>query len=138
MEELINKELQREVINKTIKDATSSSENIIITFEDGSTMEFYSYHEQDCCENVYADFKAFDVYKDDLIKKTVKEIIIKGVKDIGFMICFYFDWESSVKVFVPCYNCQNGYYSSNLDLIIETNNVKKTISLDGFVEDYIH
>ena len=43
------------------------------------------------------------------------------------------------KWFIPCYNEQNGYYSSNLNLIIEFED-KPTITIDitDYVEDKIY
>lgn len=101
-----------------------------------------SYHDQDCCENVYADFSVMKYYKDSLIGKKVREFTIKGVKDIGFLMCFdigsdEYDYKW-VKIFIACYNSQNGYYSDELKLIIKDNEDKKEIDISKFVEDDIN
>jgi hypothetical protein len=85
------------------------------------------YHEQDCCEHVYADFSALEdtTFFDELKGKnlTAKEIAnnIELVEGKGFRIFGYF---------VPCYNVQDGYYSSNLTLIITEEHEKNKIKID--------
>lgn len=83
------------------------SEKLI--FSDGTVI--YSHHDQDCCEEVYADFTALEdtTFKDE----DFSEIVIEEVKTSGIRINGYF---------VPCYDIQNGYYSNNLKLIIEKPN----------------
>lgn len=89
-------------------------------FEDGvelsNGIKVNSFHVQDCCENVYADWDAlkdttFDVDEFDDVK-------IEKVKEAGFRINGYF---------VPCYNIQNGYYNDELELIIRYNNGQEVI-----------
>jgi hypothetical protein len=84
-----------------------------IEFENG--VQLYSDHDQDCCENHYlsfgdltiADFEGleFDLTGEDFFKRIedygIELIPIKG---------------HSVRV--PGYGSNNGYYSSNLDLIL--------------------
>lgn len=96
-----------------------------IEFDDGTKIT--DNHEQDCCENVYANFKAL---KDQGIKeKEFKKIKIDGVKNSGFKLNGYF---------IPCYNEQNGYYASNLELIIKHPDGSKTMKdITEFVEDKI-
>ena len=86
-----------------------------------SKLKFSYYHDQDCCENVYADFGAlndtgFEKFIIEYINKERSRyfdpsIDIEFVEDYGFRINGYG---------VPCYNSQNGYYNDNLELIIET------------------
>jgi len=84
----------REIKMKIIKITES-----LIKFDNGTEITFS--HDQDCCEQVYADFNSL---KDqDIKKKTFKEIKIRGVRGSGFRLNEYF---------IPCYNEQNGYYSS--------------------------
>ena len=64
------------------------------------------YHEQDCCESVYADFSNLD---SDIMNHRFKNIELKEAKE-GF--CF----GDTRKYFVPCYNEQNGYYSNYLEI----------------------
>lgn len=134
----MNKELLREVINKQIDNIELSEKSIKIIFGE-EVIEIKDYHEQDCCENVYADFKAMNYNLKNIIdkKQDVKEIVFKGVDEMGFLICFYYDWEVSEKVFIPCYNSQNGYYNNALELIVIRNGVEKKIDISDLVEDYI-
>lgn len=77
-----------------------------ITIDNGARIE--DYHNQDCCEAVYADWNAL---KDSNIMDFdfPENFTIEGVPNSGFRIGPYF---------VPCYDQQNGYYSSDLSLII--------------------
>ena len=84
-----------------------------IKFDDGS--ELYSSHEQDCCEHHYLSFEhltlddfdglKFNLSNSDFFKKIdgygIELIPVKG---------------HSVKV--PGYGSNNGYYSSNLELVL--------------------
>ena len=85
------------------------------------------YHKQDCCEHVYADFSALEdtTFFDELKGKnlTAKEVAnnIELVEGNGFRIFGYF---------VPCYNVQDGYYSSNLTLIITEEHRKNKIEIN--------
>jgi hypothetical protein len=79
-----------------------------IEFENG--WEIQSFHPQECCEEVYADWKAlkdtsamnelFSVYDLDSIQRIDKV----GIKIKGYV--------------VPCYNYQNGFYNSDLYYIV--------------------
>lgn len=95
----------------------------IIKFDNGFELTYY--HEQDCCENVYADFKILKTY--NLSTVTGKKINIYNIdfeEDIKKLIeCITgqgFNMVSKIgeKFFVPCYNEQNGYYNDNLELIL--------------------
>lgn len=96
-----------------------------ILFNDGTTIT--DFHYQDCCEHVYADFSQL---KDTTIfNEEINEIKIEGVEGSGFRLNGYF---------VPCYNSQNGYYSSDLALIITSpGKEKKEIDISNFVKDQI-
>lgn len=94
--------------------------------EDGITLSnglFLSdYHSQNCCENVYAGWKQLE---DTTIEdEEFKELVISGNPLIGIVI--------NGKYAVPCYNQQNGYYSSDLQIDI------KGIDISEFVEDNIY
>lgn len=95
--------------------------------EASNGIKIKDYHEQDWCEYVYADWSSLD---DTTFYDTVfYKIQIEFIKNVGFRINGYL---------VNCYNCQNGYYSSGLDLIIEYPNGKKTIiDISEYVEDNI-
>lgn len=107
------------------------------TAEGVSTVRIADYHDQDCCEHVYADWPTVQPYEAQLDKKTIKEIEIYGVADMGFVLCFNQDYGRSEKVFVPCYNEQNGYYSSNLELQINHDGVVSKVDISNYVESNI-
>ena len=115
----MNKELYREKIGQTIKDVLFTDNEIIFNKEIGQ-IKIGQNHDQDCCENVYADFEQIKYYIKEISSKKVEEMIIKSVDGMGFIIELWFDYGNGEKIFIPCYNYQNGYYSSNLELIIET------------------
>lgn len=111
-----------------------------ITFNNGYELKYY--HEQDCCECVYADFSILRTY--NVSTKTGKTINIKEIdfhenlKDLiqGKLGCgFNLVSKTGEKFFVPCYNEQNGYYSSDLELILYKESEKMDIS--NFVKDDI-
>lgn len=137
----MNKELYKLEINKEIMDfdvdEKSSEGGFSLRAKDGPIIKFSSSHSQDCCESVYADFSALKHYKEQILGKTVKAIAIKGVEDIGFLICFKIGYDDDIKVFIPCYNYQNGYYSSSLDLLINNGGVEIRIDISQLVEDHI-
>lgn len=86
--------------------------------------ELHYAHEQDCCEEVYADFESIpryfigkdgtekDVYKVDFEEDLEK--LIEEVEGQGFMLCT----KNGDKVLCNCYDIQNGWYSSNLAVIL--------------------
>jgi hypothetical protein len=84
-----------------------------IIFENG--VKLYSNHEQDCCENHYlsmsdltiADFVGleFDLTKDEFFER---------IEDYGIALKPL----NGFPVRIPGYGSNNGYYSSNLELIL--------------------
>ncbi|MBO7692091.1 MAG: hypothetical protein J6T10_05575 [Methanobrevibacter sp.] len=79
-----------------------------ILFDNGGILTYS--HEQDCCENNYADFKAID----DIAKACEfnEFLIFEEVAGSGFRF-----GNVGKMVFVPCYSEQNGYYSSMIEII---------------------
>lgn len=115
-----------------------------IIFDNGYKLEYY--HEQDCCESVYAEFEMLKDYNVSLVTGKnidIKEIdfeesltkLVEGVKEAGFNMIS----KIGEKFFVPCYNSQNGYYSGDLELILyKENNVKEELDISDFVKDDIY
>lgn len=112
-----------------------------ILFDNGNRL--VSYHDQDCCEEVYADFSVLEEY--NVSTKTgrkiwIKEIdfeenlrtLIEGVKGVGFNMIS----KKGEKFFVPCYNSQNGFYSSDLELRLYKKECE-TLDITSFVKDCI-
>lgn len=101
------------------------------------------YHEQDCCESVFLDMDMLDIYKDT----------IKALDNIKWFSILWVPWEgilvyilpynkscyepTPLKIFIPLYNSQNGYYSSDLQLIITIDNDITEINISDYVQDDI-
>lgn len=84
-----------------------------ILFSDGSKL--YSEHDQDCCESHFLSMsdlgvKDFEGLKFNLEKDFFKRIVDYGIELIPTL-------GHSVKI--PGYGSNNGYYSSNLTLVLE-------------------
>ena len=117
-----------------------------IVFDNGYTLE--QYHSQDCCEHVYADFNVLDNYNLSTVTgKTIDirdidfeeriENLIQPIQSAGFNMVS----KIGEKFFVPCYNEKNGYYSSDLELILRRQvafgNVEEKIDISDCVKDEI-
>ena len=104
---------------KNLKVVKIDSESLV--FDNG--MVLTSHHDQDCCEFHYLslsdltleDFKGleFDLSNDDFFER---------VKDYGIAL----KPNNGHPVRIPGYGSNNGYYSSNLDLIILNPDGKET------------
>lgn len=82
------------------------AEQEYLEFSDGTTIT--SQHDADCCEYNYADFTAID----DLAREwEFEHPILFEESDYGFRF-----GNKDKMVFVPCYSCQNGYYSYSVDI----------------------
>ena len=103
--------------------------SIIKVTEEQIVFSDYSYifcsHEQDCCENNYADFLQID----DLAK------VCTYLLPLRFESCeggFRFGNKYRL-FFVPCYSVQNGYYSSDIDVYYSTPVTRE----DGNIETWV-
>lgn len=115
-----------------------SDEAVTLTFLDGQPIEISSYHSQDCCEHVYADFSVMKYHADELRTKPVRSLTLKRVLNMGFLVCFERGYDSYEKIFIPCYNYQNGYYSSNLSVVLKEGEMKTEVDISDCVEDHIN
>lgn len=79
-----------------------------IKFDNGSIITFD--HEQDCCEHNYADFEQIE--EQALEAEFGKELVFEAVEGSGFR----FGNKGTPMFFIPCYSEQNGYYSSDIDI----------------------
>lgn len=122
-----------------IKNITESN----IIFDNGYELE--AFHDRDCCEDVYADFSVLQSYNVSNITGdtiNIREIdfeenlnkLVKGIEGQGFNLIS----KIGENFFVPCYNEQNGYYSSNLTLILHKQEEKETLDITDFIEDRIY
>lgn len=97
-----------------------------IEFSDGTVI--HCDHKEEGCEYNYADFLQLD----DLARNynfDTPSLKFEAVEDSGFR----FGDSPCRMFFVPCYSCQSGYYSSDIDVYL---NGVLQCSLDGEV-DYI-
>ena len=94
----------------------------VITFDNGKTLQ--TYHDQDCCEEVYADFPNMQVIGEreknyvsvrdlDFFEDVLDSVV--PIKDLGF----YLVTKQGICILVSCYDIQNGYYNSDLSLIYD-------------------
>ncbi len=113
-----------------------------ILFDNSAELTYY--HDQRCCEQVYADFENIQVltrigvnsinsnnleFDENLLSK------IEFQKDVGFTI----EDNNGIKLFVSCYNRQNGWYSSSLSLIYkDANNREYSVDISDCVKDDIY
>ena len=96
-----------------------------ILFDNGAEITYY--HDQDCCENVYADFEQLKTTA--IMNEEFRTLKPKFIKDTGVKLKSYL---------IPCYNSQNGYYSSDLELIINYPDGKsERWDISDFVKDDI-
>lgn len=87
-----------------------------ITFDDGSTL--HSHHDQDCCESHYlslADLTLKDF--EGLEFNLTNDQFFSRVSGFGITLNPVHGWP----VRIPGYGNNNGYYSSNLNLILSVN-----------------
>lgn len=86
-----------------------------ILFDNGNTITYD--HEQNCCEHNYADFEQLD----DIARNTDFDpnLVFFHQDDAGFL----FGNLPNKMFFVPCYSCQNGYYTTNLEVYYNNDTV---------------
>ena len=83
-----------------------------IKFDTGFTITYD--HDQDCCEDNYADFEQLD----DIARsyKFDEDLVFEAVPESGFRF-----GDKRAMFFVPCYSDQNGYYSSEISIYYNRN-----------------
>jgi hypothetical protein len=86
-----------------------------ILFDNGNKITFTHY--QDCCEHNYADFEQLD----DLARnaKFDSRLDFEAINNCGFR----FGNKPNNMHFVPCYSEQNGYYTREIDIYYNGNQV---------------
>lgn len=108
-----------------MKRRISEVTNECILFSDGSMITFD--HDQECCEYNYADFNQLD----DLARNYTfrGEMFFEAVENSGFKF-----GDSRRMFFVPCYSDQNGYYTNEIDIYY---NGEQVLSFSAeFVDDF--
>lgn len=92
-----------------------------IIFDNGNTITYD--HDQDCCENNYAEFTNLTESNTNYNFDFNEELIFKFVDGIGFMFgsAPIDDPEGDIHwIFIPCYSEQNGYYTDVVDIYYTT------------------
>jgi hypothetical protein len=112
--EEISEEVNKEQESTTFKIQEITTDTI--TFTNNKKITYY--HEQDCCEHVYADFDQIDSLAYDYT--FTEPLIFEEVEDFGFRF-----GNPGIMVGIPCYNEQNGYYSSELTILYDGDPVIK-------------
>jgi hypothetical protein len=118
-----------EWIESVIINDKEVSSDFTLVLKSGEKIAFSTYHSQDCCESVYADFTVLEYAKKELEGKKFGSFAITGVDSMGFLLHF-----GDKKFFIPCYNHQNGYYSSDLHLIVKKGNTETKIDISNLTE----
>ena len=90
-----------------------------IIFDDGYSL--YALHEQDCCEDHYLDFSDIN-FEDvkDLEFDLTKDDFFERIPDYGIAL----KSTNNFPLRIPGYSSNNGYYSSNLTLVLENRDKK--------------
>ncbi len=83
-----------------------------LVFSDGSYL--YSYHDQDCCESHYLAFSSLDLKDFEGLEFDLSSDFFEKVEDFGIRLIPV----SGHSVAIPGYGYNNGYYSSNLTLVL--------------------
>lgn len=131
----MNKLLWEKTVDKKVDSMSVVDEAMTLILDDGSKLIFSTYHNQDCCESVYGDFSIVKYHETELVGQHLSKVEVKSVTDMGFLLCFSFNYKAT-KIFIPCYNYQNGYYSSDLNLLVDDNGTQTTIDISDCVEDH--
>jgi hypothetical protein len=103
-----------------------------LVFEDGTRL--YSNHNQDCCENHYLDFDY--VSMDDfegLNFNLSNDNFFETIDGYGIHLIP----TNGISVPIPGYGSNNGYYSSNLELVLMLPNGTSRIYDISDCQDYI-
>ena len=81
-----------------------------IIFDNGNLITYY--HEQGCCELNYADFTVLNentIYYDHNFDAVLQ---FEFIEEEGFTF-----GDEVAKIFIPCYSSQNGYYSTDIEIL---------------------
>ena len=87
-----------------------------------------SYHEQDCCESVYADWSSLED-TGFMGRELIDELFIYGQENLGIVL--QPDLSNDYYA-VNCYNSQNGYYSDQLGLVLSGPFKKARFYTEGY------
>ena len=97
-----------------------------IVFDNGNLITYD--HEQECCECNYADFSTLNESNIYYGHDFDTELQFEFIEDEGFTF-----GDEIAKIFIPCYSDQNGYYSTEIEILYNGKRV-----LCGFCEERIY
>lgn len=83
-----------------------------LLFDDGTTLS--SHHSQDCCENHYLDFSNLKMDDFEGLDFDLNGYFFNRIEDFGIALTP----TNGYPVRIPGYGYNNGYYSSNLNLVL--------------------
>lgn len=96
-----------------------------IQFSDGSIL--WSHHDTDCCESHYLDFDHIKLDDFDGLEFDLSDDnFFERIEDYGIALIPV----NGHPVRIPGYGSNNGYYNSELHLILENTNNKSTREFD--------
>ena len=95
-----------------------------ILFDNGKAITFY--HDQNCCEHNYADFEQLEDMA--LEYDFESELKFEFVDKSGFRF-----GDEYRMFFVPCYSEQNGWYSSDIEILYDG-----AVVLKGWCEEHFY
>ena len=85
-------------------------------------------HEQDCCERNYADFSILDTF----YHGEEFDYVTISAADEGFLLNLhgvepFASFGEPMKIFIPCYSVQNGYYTTHLVVSLCHENMERPL-----------
>jgi len=102
-----------------------------ILFDNGNTITFE--HDRDCCECNYADFGTLTKNNVNYGFNFNEELIFEFIDGMGFRFGSKDSNDVIHWIFIACYSDQNGYYSNDIDILYNGNQV-----LNGICEEHIY
>ena len=124
---------------KKFKESDSLSSNILakvvevtsdnIIFDNGSILS--SEHQQDCCEHHYLDFTYVELSDFDGLEFDLSsDKFFNRIPEYGIELVPVSGWG----VRIPGYGSNNGYYSSDLTLVLSDGNKSRTFDISDCQE----
>lgn len=102
-----------------------------LEFEDGTLL--YSQHEQDCCELHFLDFENISIDDFDGLEFDISNgSFFERVEGYGIKLLPI----NGHPIPIPGYGLNNGYYSSQLKLVVETPTGERTVYDITECQDY--
>lgn len=95
-----------------------------VIFDDGSTLQ--SEHQSDCCEHHWLDFSGLELADVSKLDFDLSGDFFERVEDFGIRLLPV----NGMPIPVPGYGSNNGYYSSNLHLVLTDANGREVSSFD--------